>query len=85
MIDDDEFEKITKKIHTVETKVNQLKSEIKKLPLIEKMAKAIDMKNLQDHVATMQEQQQKWSDRVIELQAEAERVTGIIEDVHQKV
>ena len=47
LITDDDLDKITEQLRTIETEVNQLKSEMKKLPLVEKMAKDTDMKILQ--------------------------------------
>ena len=47
LIDDEELEKFTKKLHTTEIEVTQMKNEMKKLPLAEKMAKDSKMKKLQ--------------------------------------
>ena len=47
LIDDEELEKVSKQLRTVETEVTQLKNEMKKLPLVEKIAKSADMKRLQ--------------------------------------
>ena len=58
---------------------------MKNLSLVVKMAKATDIKRLQQHLATLQTQQQKRIDKVVELQPEAKKVTGIIQPVHEKV
>ena len=54
MIDDEELQKVTKKLHTVEIEVNQMKNEMNKIPLAEKIAKAPEMKKVQKNVTTLQ-------------------------------
>ena len=49
---------------------NQMKNDMKKLPLSQKMAKIVDMKKVQQQVATLRTQQQKRTDMVVELQEE---------------
>ena len=49
------------------------------------MAKATDMKKLQQQVTKMRTQQQKRTDRVVELKTEVEKVTCIIQPVDEKV
>ena len=61
-----------------------MKNEMKKLSLTKKMSKVVKMKKVQQ-VTTLRTQQQKRTDRVTELLVEEERVTGIIQHVHQKV
>ena len=56
LIDDKDLDEIIEVLRTIETKVNQLKNEMKKLSLVEKMAKSIDVKRIQQQVATLQEQ-----------------------------
>ena len=58
---------------------------MKKLLLVEKMAKYANMKRLQQQVTTLQTQQQKRSNRVAERQAKVEKVTSIIQPVNQKL
>ena len=65
-------------MRTTETKVTHMKNEMKKLLLIEKMTKVVEMKKVQQEVATLWTQKQKRINRAAELQAEAERVTSII-------
>ena len=43
------------------------------------------MKNIQQQVSVLQTQQQQRTNKVVELQAEEERVMGIIQDVHKKM
>ena len=69
----------------VEVHVNEMKNAMKKFPLAEKMAKAAEMKKLQQHVTVMHTQQRHHVDKVEELHAKAERVTNIIHPMHQKV
>ena len=59
----------------------QLKNKVKKQPLVDKMAKADDMKKLQQQVAKLRTKQQKRTDRVTKLQAEVEKFTEIIQPV----
>ena len=47
LIDDEELEKFTKQLRIVEIEVNELRNEMKKLSLVEKMAKYANMKRLQ--------------------------------------
>ena len=47
LIYDEKLEKFAEQLCTAETEVNQLKNEMKKLPLIENMAKVVNMKRLQ--------------------------------------
>ena len=51
---------------------------MKKLPLVDKMAKVAEMKKIQQQVPALCTQQKQRTGKVIELQAEAERVIGII-------
>ena len=43
MIDDEELEHVREKLHIGEAEFNKLKSEVKKLPTVEKMAKVSNM------------------------------------------
>ena len=52
LIDDEDLQKFREPWRTVETEVNQ--NGMKKLLLAEKMAKAAEMKKLQQQVATLQ-------------------------------
>ena len=61
---------------------NSTKEWMKKLPLAEKMAKAAEMRKLQQEFAVLRIQQQHRNDRVGELQTEVERITSIIQLVH---
>ena len=56
LIDDADLENITENFHTVETKETQLKDEMNKFPLAEKMAKAIEMKKLQQQIVVLRTQ-----------------------------
>ena len=56
MIDDEVLEKVIEKFLTMETKVTQMKNEMKKLPLVEKMAKYVEMKKVQQQVVTLRTQ-----------------------------
>ena len=58
---------------------------MKQFPLGLKMAKEKEMRKLQKQVRVLRKQQQHYAEKVEELQAEAENVTGIIQYVHQKV
>ena len=42
-------------MHSVETKVNQMNNQMKKLTLIEKISKAAQMKKVQQQVPTLQQ------------------------------
>ena len=53
LIDDEELEKVTEQLCIAEAEVNQLKNEVKNLLIVEKMAKASDMKKLQQHVSKL--------------------------------
>ena len=53
LIDDEELNKLTEWLRIVETKVNQLKNEMKKFPLVHKMVKSTDMKRIQKQVTTL--------------------------------
>ena len=64
LIDDEDLEKFVKQLCTSKIEVNQLKNEMKKLPLVEKMDKVVDMKKLQHQVAMLRTQQQQATDRV---------------------
>ena len=77
-MEDIEIEKFLEELRTVETNVTQLKNEMKKLPLAEKMDKETEKKKLQQQVTMLHTQQQQRADKVEELQEEDERVTGII-------
>ena len=62
-----------------------MNNEMKKFPLAEKMDKDAKMKKVQQQFTTLRTQQQKRTDRVAKLQEKEERVTSIIQHVHQKV
>ena len=47
MIDNAKLEKFIEEVHTTDIKVTQLKNEMKNLTLVEKLAKAAKMKNIQ--------------------------------------
>ena len=81
LIHHQDLEKVAQQLCIAETKATQMKNEMKKFPLIEKIAKAVDMKMLQQQVATLQNQKLR-TDKVTELQDEVERVIGIIQHVH---
>ena len=85
LIDDEELEQVTQQFHTTEAEFNKLQDDLKKLPMTEKMSKVVDMKKLQQQVEKLITHQQKRIDQVIELQEEVEKVTGIIQPVHEKV
>ena len=57
LIDDVKLEKVTEELCTAETEVTWLKNEMKKLPLAQKMTKAVEMKKLQKQVAALHTQQ----------------------------
>ena len=46
LVDDQELEKFTEQLHIAKTEVNQMKNEMKKLPLAKKMAKVVEMKKV---------------------------------------
>ena len=46
LIDDEELEKVTEQLCTTKTEVTQMKNVIKKLPLVEKIAKVAKMKKV---------------------------------------
>ena len=48
------------------------------------MAKLVDTKRLQQNVSKLQTQQHKRTYNVIELQVEVEKVTCIIQPIHEK-
>ena len=58
---------------------------MKQLPFSLKIVKAIEMWKLQQQMTVLRTQQQQCEEKVEELQAEVERVTGIIQLVHKKV
>ena len=53
LINDEELEQVTKKLHTVEEKFKKLKNDIDKLPMTENMSKDVDLKKLQQQVARL--------------------------------
>ena len=65
MINDTELEQVIEQLDTAEVDFSQLKNEVKKLPTIEKMAKAADMKKLQQ--VTRLHTQHKRIDNVTDL------------------
>ena len=83
--DDTKLEQVIEKLHVVEADFTQLNNEVKKLQKIENMAKDVDMKKLHQQVSRLCIQQQKIIDYVIELQAEEEKVTCIIQLVYENV
>ena len=72
-------------MHIAEIEANKLKNEMKKFPLAKKMANAIEMNKLQQQVATLQTPQEKRTNKVAELQEEENKVTGIIQPIHDKL
>ena len=64
MIDDEELEKVIGKWHNAEIEMTQMKNEMKKLPLAEKMDKAAEMKKLQQQVVVLRTQYQQRTNKV---------------------
>ena len=56
MINDIELEKVIEKLYNAKTKATQMKNEMKKFPLANKMDKAIEMKKLQQQAIVLQTQ-----------------------------
>ena len=75
------MKKFVEKMHTTKIEV----SKMKKLPLVEKIAKVSQMKKLQRQVTTLWTQKQKRPDKVAKLQAEEYKFIGIIHLVHEKL
>ena len=61
-----------------------IRNGMKKLPITEKMAKAIEMRKLQQRMTALSTQQQQHEDKVEELQDNVERVMGIIQLVESE-
>ena len=78
MIEDIKLEKFAEEPCIADIGLTQLKNEIKKLPLEEKMAKEVEMKKMQQEVTMLCTQYQERNDRVVELLAEVEWIIGII-------
>ena len=53
LIDDAKLQKFIEELHTDETKVSQLKCDMKQLPLAKKMAKETEMRKLQQQVTML--------------------------------
>ena len=53
LIDDAKLQKVVEELHTDDTKVNQLKYDMKQLPLAQKMAKETEMRKLQQQVTML--------------------------------
>ena len=62
-----------------------IKEEIKKLPIKEKIAKFVELKQLQEQVRTLCNQEIKRNQETSEEQAEAERVTGLLQPMEQRI
>ena len=62
-----------------------MNNEVKKMPLVEKMAKPDDIDKLQQQVTKLLVKKQNRFNNVAELQAEVDKVTGIIHPIHEKV
>ena len=62
-----------------------MKTKIKKLPTKEKIAKGVELKQLQDKARTLCDQENMCNKESTEKQAEAERVTGLIQPVQQQI
>ena len=58
MIDDTKLEKVVEELCIVEANMNQTKNAMKNFPLVEKMAKATEMKKLQQQVTVLCTKQQ---------------------------
>ena len=85
MIDDAYLEQVTEKLHPVEAYFNKLKNEFDKLSIMDNISKDVDLNILQQQVSKIWIQQKQIIDRFVELQEEAEKVTSIIQPIHQKV
>ena len=85
LIDDDELEKVTEELRTTKTKVTQLKNEMTKLPLVENLAEATEMKSLQQQVTVLCKQPLQREDKFEQVHSEAEQITIIIQFIHQRV
>ena len=66
----------------VETNITQIGNAIKQLPLEQKKVNIAEEHRLQQQTTALCAQQQQREEKVEELQAEAEKVIGIIQPVH---
>ena len=67
LMDDAESEKLANELVIVEGNIAQIRNEMKKLPLAQKMAKATEMRKLQQQVTVLCTQQQHRVEKVEEL------------------
>ena len=81
-MDDVELEDITERLHASEISLDSLRTSLKDLPPVEKMSKVDELEALQQQVAKLWTHQQRRTNHVTELQAEAEYVTVTIHLVH---
>ena len=58
-MDDVELDQVVEKIHTIESNLNGIRNELKKLPPIKKTGNDVNLKTLQQLVAKSQKQQQR--------------------------
>ena len=85
LMDDVEFQDITQRLHAIETSLSGLQTSLKSSPPLEKISKATELKALQQQVAKLHTKTQRRIDRVMELKAEAGKVTVTIHPVHVEV
>ena len=70
-MDDEELEKVTEKLHTLEENLIGLRNTLKTLSSVEKMRNFVDLEILQQRVSKLRtQQQQRQTECVTELQAE---------------
>ena len=84
-MDDEKSQKIENEMILFEANIMHIRNDMKHLPLAKKMGKEMEMRKLQQQMTLLRTKQQQREEKVEELQVEAEKVTGIIQPVHQKV
>ena len=84
-MDDEKSQNIANELTGFEVDITHIRNDRKELPLVQKMAKAKEMRKLQQQMAVMCTQQHHREEKVEELQDEVERVIGLIQLVHQNL
>ena len=79
------MEKIKKDVHQPNLKLIAVKADMKKLPIKERSVKVAELKQLQQEVKTLRNQEQKINDEFTEHQSEVERATCLLQPIQQKL
>ena len=84
-MEDEKSQNIASQLTMIEVNITHIRNDMKQLTLAQKMAKATKMSKLQQQITMLRTQQKHHEEKVEELQDELERVTCIIQFVHQRV